>query len=126
MGLDALETLFTVCREGGSNLRRDEQQRLYDAFKRFWRASTLLGIGFVPKHHLSMHILDRSDASGNPKTYAKFEDESNNGRLKLIAATCHRATFFWRVLVEWRIAYSPLRAVGGLLSMVNRPKRRRV
>ena len=46
-----------------------------------------------------LHLIQRMGALGNAKHYMTYKDESWNGVLAKIAATCHRATK-WQLPLE--------------------------
>ena len=120
MGLESLQSMLQVCAQGGPNLTPEEIRRMFDHLKRHFRAMKLQGIPCVPKHHASAHIGECALLHGNPREYAVFQDESYNGKMKNIAATCHRRRFHWRLLAEFRIAYGPGHNHEGLLHRLNR------
>ena len=64
------------------------------------------GIPFTPKWHLFLHICHYALARGNPRSYSTFVDEGFNGRLAKLAATCYKLTWYDRVLMNFRSAFS--------------------
>ena len=57
-----------------------------------------------PKFHLMIHLIQRIGRLGNPKYYVTYMDESWNGVLAKIAATCHRSTFQYTVHSKFSVA----------------------
>ena len=57
-------------------------------FHKYWGDA-----GLWPKHHLFTHLLRRMPAQGNCKYYQTYLDESLNGKIAAIAASCHMSTF---------------------------------
>eukprot|EP00969_Alexandrium_andersonii_P260953 11537192-Alexandrium_andersonii.AAC.1 len=53
-----------------------------------------VGIPWIPKQHLFVHLCHEARVVGSPRFYATFLDESCNGRLTKLAAVRHRLT--WR------------------------------
>ena len=51
------------------------------------------GGSYAPKHHLMVHCVQRALYLGNPRAYTTYRDESLNGVIAKIAATCHSAVF---------------------------------
>lgn len=52
------------------------------------------GVGFMPKHHLWIHMTARIPAQGNPRTYSTFLDESLNAVLSGIMASVRPGSRF--------------------------------
>ena len=102
MGLEALEGMANTVRAAPTNRGNAEMQMVHD-LKRHFRAMDLLDISRVPKHHLCTHWIHNIPLHGNPQTYVLFLDEAFNGKLKKIAAACHRTVFHKRVLAEFCI-----------------------
>ena len=120
MGLEALEGMVNTMRAAPTNMSNAEMQMVHDGLKRHFRAMDLLDIGRVPKHHLCTHLIHIIPLHGNPRTYALFVDEASNGKLKKIAAACHRTVFYKRVLADFRIAHGPESEGRGILDKLKR------
>ena len=63
----------------------------------------LAGGGLMPKHHAMIHMIQRSQYLGNPKTYHTYHDEAINGLIKRIAASARRNTFCFTVIYKYHI-----------------------
>jgi len=72
-------------------------QKMYDSVKRHFRLARLAGIKLKPKHHLLLHMVQRTLRHGNPGWYATFEDEGINKIVKGIGQAAHRSV--WEVRV---------------------------
>ena len=103
MGLESLQARLQACAQGGSNLTPEKIRRMFDHLKRQFRAVKLQGIPCVPKHQASAHVGECALLQGNPWEYAVFQDESCDGKMKNVAATCHRRVH-WRLLAEFSVA----------------------
>ena len=124
LGLEALEGMVNTVRAAPTNTSNAEMQMVHDGLKRHFRAMDLLDISRVPKHHLCTDLIHNIPLHGNPRTYALFLDEAFNGKLKKIAAACHRAVFYKRLLAEFRIAHGPESEGRGILDRLKRRKAR--
>ena len=55
---------------------------------------------FIPKHHIILHLLLRSDFFGNPKCYSAWLSEAKNRLLKQACRDTSQATFDASVLLR--------------------------
>ena len=120
MSLEVLEGMVNTARAPPTNKSNAEMQMVHDGLKRHFRAMVSLDISRVPKHHLCTHLIHNIPLHGNPRTYALFLDEAPGGKLKKIAAACHRTVFCKRVVAEFRIAHGPESEGRGILDRVKR------
>ena len=81
-------------------------QALVDSAKRAFSLRDADGIPWAPKWHMFLHLCQRAHVSGNPRFHNTFLDEDYNGRLARLAATCHKKTWYTRVLTHFRVAFS--------------------
>jgi len=58
---------------------------------------------YLPKHHLMVHLNQRTAFLGNPRVYHTYVDESLNGTLAKIARSSHRTTFSYTVLQKYKL-----------------------
>ena len=89
-----LEQFYKALREDrGAN----EITRCATSFLTFWRRA---GGRHTIKHHMLVHIGQKSARDGCPSLYHTYEDESFHRQVKKIAATCHYKRFAPRVLTR--------------------------
>ena len=94
-------------------------QKLLDLAVRHVTLAARADIALKPKHHLFIHLAQRSLEMGNPRAYATFHSESVNGQMALIAASNHRQTWARKSYFKFALRY------GGPLSSAS-PKDARV
>jgi hypothetical protein len=99
---DALVKLRNLMRESPRRLSPLQAQAMVDAAKCASAHRLAAGIPFSPKWHLMLHLVSRAWQWGNPAYYGTFLDESLNGRLARMAATCHRMTWHSSVVAAFR------------------------
>ena len=68
-------------------------------WKRFMKVSEPLQI-HVPKTHLMLHCLLRSEELGNPVLYQTFADEGLNSTLRKVLRLCHQSRFEHVALIK--------------------------
>ena len=86
-----------------------DQQLLVDFARRAFVLREAAGIKWAPKWHLFLHLCHRARYAGNPYFYSTFVDEGYNVRLAKMASSCHRMTWYDRVLSGFRLVYSRAR-----------------
>ncbi len=67
---------------------------------------------YVPKHHISYHLLAALERNGNPTWYANWVDETLNRTLKAVCKNVSQACFETVVLLRMRDVMT-VGAVGG-------------
>ena len=72
------------------NMNADAQEELCNSFMHFSTCYMRAGGHSIPKFHLMIHLVQRVCVNGNPRFSTTYKDESLNGVLARIGATCHR------------------------------------
>ena len=102
----ALDTLASVMKLHGRVLPPRALQDLVDNVVTSCVNRVAAGIPWTPKWHLMLHIASRARVHGNPRFYATFLDEDYNGRVKKMAAVCHRYNWHSTLLENFRRTFS--------------------
>ena len=89
----ALETWYAVCAIASRGMTVEQQQVLLDAVIEHNTHYLAAGGHLVPKHHYWMHLAWDIVKTGNPRLFHCYQDESMNGRISQISASCHKLTF---------------------------------
>ena len=114
--LESLVDLRDTMRAAPRVLSLDQLQRLTDAATRAFSFREAAGIKFVPKWHMMLELVHDAGTLGNPQVWTTFLDEDYNGKLKDMASSLHRATWYRRLLEYFRATYSRSQSSeGGLL-----------
>ena len=100
-----LQKMFDIMRTNPRVLGPSTAQEFVDCIKRAYVLAPEAGVSFIPKFHLMLHLGHLCEEMGNPYYFQTFLDEGYNGRLCKLAATCHRMTFYKRVLAGFRLAH---------------------
>jgi len=87
-----------LCREAPGMPAPRTMQTLFDLGMSHLRSAHAAGIPFGPKHHLFVHMLNRTLFAGNPATYSTFLDESLNQTLASISKAACASVWERRVL----------------------------
>ena len=77
----------------GRTMSSEGSQKLLATYLAHFRAMQAAGCRVLPKHHLMLHLIQRSRYLGNPRFYMTYKDDSANGLLAGLARSCHRTTF---------------------------------
>ena len=80
-------------------------QVMFDLYVRHLRCATAANVHIIPKHHLALHLWDRSPQTGNPREFANWLDEHLNGTLAAVAKIAYPSVFERRVLSYFQLAY---------------------
>lgn len=122
--LEALVALRDEMRWSPRVLSGAQLQRMTDFASRAFSLREAAGIPFVPKWHLMLHLVHDAHTRGNPKHWTTFLDEDFNGKLKAMASSLHRATWYRRLLQHFRATYSKVRTrTSAAASSSKRPRR---
>jgi hypothetical protein len=97
----------------GRSMSRAAQLDCWSAYMRHEMLCRRAGMRSLPKHHCMQHLVKRICFKGNPLSYSTYRDESLNGVIARIAASCHRRTFGMSVHEK----YIYLQATGGSTEM---------
>ena len=98
----ALTRVLVIMRQSPRVMPKALVQEFVDCIKRSVALTEEAEVPSSPKAHLMMHFAHLASELGNPAHYQTFWDEDYNGRLAKLAATCHRITFYRRVLTGFR------------------------
>ena len=104
-GVSSIIKWIRTIQSEGAQLSMGAQQVLCDCIIEHLQACQRLGIRFIPKHHMWIHLTTNSGRLGNPRLYWTFLDESLNGTLKQILRRCHQATFERRALGKFWLLF---------------------
>ena len=74
---------------------------MYDSVKRHIVAAQKAGVVMRPKHHLMLHMVERTAKHGSPNYYSTFEDEGINRLLKQVGQAAHRSVWEARVFLHF-------------------------
>ena len=69
------------------------RQQMLDVYLSFVHLYHRGGGDLKPKHHQLVHMLQKCNRHGNPRFYQTYRDESLNGLIAKIAASCHFNSF---------------------------------
>lgn len=97
----ALQAYFDLLDEAPRNVPPQTLQLMYDAVKRHVSLSQKAGVPLKPKHHLLLHLVERTKRHGNPGFYATFADEGMNRVLKKVGQAAHRSVWEARVFLHF-------------------------
>ena len=100
--LEAARALFSVvdtCKRAPVRLTHKHRADLFDQLKRY-AAISKKHKASLPKDHLMVHLLDRTQDQGDPWPQATWLDESLNQELKGWCKGCHASTFEAQVLAK--------------------------
>ena len=103
---DGLLTMLNILSDHKSRLPLAVVQRFHDAFQVAERAMKALDIPFVPKRHMTAHLVVHLWWLGAPAAFATWKDEQYNGFLKLIALRAHFTVWHSRLLSAYRRGYA--------------------
>eukprot|EP00972_Heterocapsa_arctica_P100845 14866460-Heterocapsa_arctica.AAC.1 len=99
-----LQNIKVVCHESPGRLSVAQADRICAAGVRANMLREPAGVLFTPKWHQLLHLVCDSLWRGNPQSYSTFMDENQNVLLGRLAAGCHRATWHFSVLGNFRAA----------------------
>ena len=99
---NCLVRLLQIMRNSPRVLGAALEQEFVDNIKRAFTLCEPAGVPYIPKSHMMLHLGHSACDQGNPYYYHTFVDESLNGSIAKLAATCHRMTFYKRVLEGFR------------------------
>jgi hypothetical protein len=97
----ALQAYFDLLESSPRNVPPHNLQRMFDMVKRHIVLSLRAGIPMKPKHHLLLHLVERTAVHGNPGFYSTFADEGINRVLKRIGEGAHRSVWEARVFAHF-------------------------
>ena len=66
------------------------------------RAAAAAGVHLVPKHHLFIHVLQRTPVNGSPGIASCWMDESLNKQLAAMAGSAHALVWERRIFTSWQ------------------------
>ena len=93
-------------RNSATNMPRETLEEVLHTYVRFVALVGTLARLHIPKLHLMVHLICRSQFLGNPWTYSTWEDESKNKVLKAclqnVAQLAFESACFRRVEVQLR------------------------
>ena len=80
-------------KRGSRVLTEVERECLLSEYLRHVSLYLQAGGKSTPKHHLCVHMIQRSSRLGNPKYYHTYRDETLNGLVAKLARAAHRWVF---------------------------------
>ena len=80
-----------VLSDHGRRIDRKVNQEMFDHYMHHLILYDRAGGHIYPKHHLLIHMIQRAGRLGNPRFYMTYKNESLNGVIARIAASCHRS-----------------------------------
>jgi len=108
---------YSLCRQYGRVMPEGVVRRLFFHALRHIKLFSSVGGQLIPKHHFWIHLILQSKWLGNPRMRSTMQNESINGLVARVAATCHRATFVVTVFQKWCLqkTYAARRLIGACL-----------
>lgn len=94
---EALARYLDLLKAAPRNVTDEQLQGMYDCVKRHVLLSQRAGVPLKPKHHMILHLVERTARGGNPNFYATFSDEGINRVLKKVGQAAHRSVWEMRV-----------------------------
>jgi hypothetical protein len=91
--MESLEEFVSTFMQASRSLRPSVQARLLELYLKYVSCLSRVGCPLIPKHHLVMHMVQRSATLGNFRFYWCYWDEGINGFIAHIAKSAHRTTF---------------------------------
>ena len=80
-----------------------QKNMFFHQYHRFVTLYLQAGGEVTPKVHLMYHLILESERKGNPKFYQTYHDETMNGIVAKIAASCHRLTWARSIMRKFYI-----------------------
>jgi len=93
----------TVMNTHSRSFSCDQKNALFHHYHRFVTIYLQAGGQVIPKVHLMYHLIYESERKGNPKFYQTYHDETMNGIVAKIAASCHRLTWARSIMRKFYI-----------------------
>lgn len=100
---EALWKWLDIARTSPILLPLDSQQTLMDCAQRHLIDAQRGSVGFVPKHHMFLHLTARAHTCGNPALTATWLDETLNMTLRNCASFAHRARMEERIFTLFNL-----------------------
>lgn len=98
---EALNKYFELLASSPRRVPLNILQEMYDTVKMHLTMCKRAGVPMKPKHHLLLHLVERTAKNGNPGYYSTFADEGINRLLKKVGQAAHRSVWEARVLLHF-------------------------
>jgi len=102
---DCLVRMRILMREHRHVFPGHAMQAFYNATRRFLTINREIGGPEKPKHHMLCHLALNIRDHGSPTSYATWDDEDHNGKLKKLGINAHTSVWEKRVILDWRAHY---------------------
>lgn len=97
----AAQKFNTLLADNTRDLSAEVIDSMMSSYRHFAVMYDRAGGHLTPKHHIMLHMIQRAGWHGNPRYYMTYRDESLNGVVARIAASCHRRS--WDVNVHRKL-----------------------